>query len=67
MFFGHTSEGTFSHVVDRKFLHTYRIRPNYRTLRLHVGFSELLGRLVVKYVSTYIKGKLKQVSEGLIK
>ena len=29
----------------------YRIRPNYRTVR--IGFSKLLGKLVVKYDSTY--------------
>ena len=34
----------------------YRIRPNYRTV--HVEFSQLLGKLVVKYVSTYLKGTL---------
>ena len=28
----------------------YRIRPNYRTVRL--GFFKLLGTVVVKYVST---------------
>ena len=36
----------------------YRIRPNYRTMRL--GFSKLLGKLVVKYVPTYTKGTLKK-------
>ena len=36
----------------------YRIRPNYHSL--HLGFSKLLGKLVVKYVSTYTKGTLKK-------
>ena len=35
----------------------YRIRPNYHTVRL--GFSKLLQKLVIKYVSTYTKGTLK--------
>ena len=30
----------------------YRIQPNYRTVRL--DFSKMLGKLVVKYVSTYL-------------
>ena len=34
----------------------YCIQPNYCTVRL--GFSKLLGKLVVKYVSTYTKGTL---------
>ena len=38
----------------------YRIRPNYRTVRL--SFSKLLGKLVIKYVSTYTKATLKQIS-----
>ena len=38
----------------------YCIRPNYRTMRL--GFSKLLGKLVVKYVSTYTMGTLIQRS-----
>ena len=29
---------------------------------MHLGFSKLLGKLVVKYVSTYTKGTLKQRS-----
>ena len=36
----------------------YRIRLNYRTM--HSGFSQLLDKLVVKYVSTYTKGTLKK-------
>ena len=36
----------------------YHIRPNYHTVGL--GFSKLLGKLVVKYVSTYTKGALKR-------
>ena len=36
----------------------YRIWPNYHTVRL--GFSQLLGKLVVKYVSIYTKGTLKK-------
>ena len=39
---------------------TYRIRPNYHTVRS--GISRLLGKLVVKYVSTYTKGTLKKRS-----
>ena len=35
---------------------TYRIQPNYRTVR--IGFSKMLGKLVVKYVPTYTKGTL---------
>ena len=27
---------------------------------MHLGFSQLLGKLVVKYVSTYTKGRLKK-------
>ena len=38
----------------------YRIRPYYPTVRL--GFSKLLGKLLVKYVSTDTKGMLKQRS-----
>ena len=38
----------------------YHIRPNYRTMCL--DFSKLLGKLVVKYVSTYTKGTIKQRS-----
>ena len=37
---------------------TYRILPNYRSV--HLGFSKLLGKLVVKYLSTYTKGTLKK-------
>ena len=36
----------------------YRIQSNYRTVR--IGFSKMLGKLVVKYVPTYIKGTLKK-------
>ena len=36
----------------------YHIRPNYRNVRL--GFSNILGKLVVKYVPTYTKGTLKK-------
>ena len=35
----------------------YRIGPNYHTMLL--SFSKLLGKLAVKYVSTYTKGTLK--------
>ena len=42
---------------------TYRIRPNYRTM--HLGLSKLLGKLVVKYVTTYTKGTLKNDQEKL--
>ena len=35
---------------------TYRIQPYYRTVRL--GFSKMLGKLMVKYVPTYTKGTL---------
>ena len=38
----------------------YCIQPNYRTVRF--GFSKSLGKHVVKYVSTYTKGTLKQRS-----
>ena len=38
----------------------YRILPNYRSM--HLGFSKALGKLVVKYVSFYTKGTLKQRS-----
>ena len=38
----------------------YHIWPNYRTMGL--GFSKLLGKLMVKYVSTYTKGTLKKLS-----
>ena len=37
----------------------YRIRSNYRTVRL--GFSKLLEKLL-KYLPTYIKGTLKKRS-----
>ena len=40
----------------------YHIQPNYHTVRL--GFSKMLGKLVVKYVPTYT---LKKAYEGLIK
>ena len=36
------------------------IRPNYPSMR--TGFSQLLGKFVVKYVSSYTKGTLKQRS-----
>ena len=36
----------------------YHIGTNYCTV--HLGFSKLLGKLVVKYVSTYTKGTLKK-------
>ena len=36
--------------------HTYLIQPNYRIVR--IGFSKMLGKLVVKYVPTYTKGTL---------
>ena len=35
-----------------------RICPSYRTVLL--GFSKLLGKLVIKYISTYTKGTLKK-------
>ena len=38
----------------------YHIQPNYCTV--NSGFSLLLGKLVVKYVSTYTKGTLKKTS-----
>ena len=38
----------------------YHIRFNYSTMRL--GFSKLQGKLVIKYVSTYTKGTLKNRS-----
>ena len=38
----------------------YGIRLNYHTM--HLGFSKLLEKLVVKYVSTYTKGTLKKRS-----
>ena len=37
---------------------TYRFRPNGRTVCL--GFSKLLGKLLIKYVSMYTMGTLKQ-------
>ena len=37
---------------------TYRIQPNYHTMCL--GFSKMLGKLVVKYMPTYTKGTLKK-------
>ena len=37
--------------IIRCFILIYRIRPSYRTVRL--GFSKLLGKLVVKYDSVY--------------
>ena len=43
--------------LDHSFLLEYGIHPNYHTMRL--GFSQLLGKLMVKYVSTYTKGTLK--------
>ena len=36
----------------------YHIQSNYSTV--HLGFSKLLGKLVVKYVPTYTKGILKK-------
>ena len=36
----------------------YSIRPNYCSVRL--GFSKLLGRLLVKYVSAYLGYTLKK-------
>ena len=36
----------------------YCIWPNYRTM--HLSFSNLLGKLVVKYVFTYTTGTLKK-------
>ena len=36
----------------------YHILPNYHTMRL--GFLKLLGKVVVKYPSTYTKGTLKK-------
>ena len=39
----------------------YRIQPNYCTVRL--GFSKMLGKLVVKYVPTYTKGVLKKIKK----
>ena len=47
-----------------QFYNKYPIRTTYRTMRL--GVSQLLGKLVVKYVSTYTKGTLKKICEGLI-
>ena len=43
---------------------SYRTRPNYRTVRW--GFSQLLGKLVVKYVSTYTMGTLKKPAKDLL-
>ena len=37
---------------------TYCIQPNFHTVCL--GFSKILGKLVVKYVPTYTKGTLKK-------
>ena len=34
---------------------------------MHLDFLKFLGKLVVKYVSTYTTGTLKKVSERLIK
>ena len=42
----------------------YRIRPNYRTVRL--GFSKLLGKLVIKYVASYTKGTLKSYQRFIL-
>ena len=36
----------------------YHIQPNYHTVCL--GFSKILGKLVVKYVPIYTKGTLKK-------
>ena len=41
---------------------TYRIRTNYHTV--YLGFSKILGKLVVKYV---LKVHFKMISKGLIK
>ena len=41
----------------------YRIQPNYHTVCL--GFSKMLGKLVVKYVPTYTKGTLKKIAKDL--
>ena len=42
----------------------YRIQPNYCTV--HIGFSKMLGKLVVKYVPTYTEGTLlKKLREDL--
>ena len=38
----------------------YHIQLNYHTV--HLGFSKLLGKLVVKYVSKYTKSTLKNRS-----
>ena len=52
-----------SHFMKKK---NYRIQPNYRTVR--IGFSKMLGKLVVKYVPTYTKGTLlKKTAKRLIK
>ena len=34
----------------------YCIQPNYHIV--HLGFSKILGKLVVQYVPTYTKGTL---------
>ena len=36
----------------------YPIQPNYHTVP--IGFSKMLGKLVVKYVPTYTKGTLRK-------
>ena len=45
-------------------LHYYRIQPNYRTVRL--GFSKMLGKLVVKQVPTYTKGTRKRTYQIML-
>ena len=46
--------------MEKLLVNTYHIRPNYHTQ--HSGFSQLLGKLVAEYVSTYTKGTLKKRS-----
>ena len=45
-------------LFSTKLCYRYRIRPNYRILRF--GFSKLLGKFVVKYVSTFTEVTLKK-------
>ena len=46
------------HIHKTKFaIFNYRIRPNYRTLCL--SFSQLLGKLVVKYEWVHLKRAAK--------
>ena len=49
VFSGDILNGILNSVLWEK----YCIQPNYPTV--HSGFSKLLGKLEVKYVSTYIK------------